>query len=510
MDKEDEEAMMMCVFIIIIIVYWAFMNGLLNGFPGGPDSSTITPVQRRNTAIFILVVTCVLNIFTIGFAFNEITYYYKQSYLALCFNTGGYFIYYGNEVINEMIFLHVINVAHIIIIIIGSSIVAKKERKTRAHKKNEMEKVKNHRMMLEQEEKARKKLFEKKTRNDMEQKKRDKQRAPELVNLRNRQLEKQASEQRRKENEEQKKRALQLDYDKMVQEKRKSRELMEKKRKENEDHRRKLDLIAQYKKYFKDIQNWLPQETQISNFQKIISDIRQIEGNCRVKNISEVNEEMTNSIAICKSNIRNLEKWQSMKSNFNLNQTSSSYAQIKEFTQFIENNLNYNIVTTAVAQLIDREFAIIDNGYNSVQSQFNKDMNELERQFKDLISTGDFQGIINTLNSLQTIAKKHEFHDKINKIETLIREVKIIDILFEFKEISNRVSINDVCERVNIARKDLIDSILKINKYIKNFRIDGEYIEIASDIGMQNYLDFIDNEFQTWNTFEKEKLGKKQ
>lgn len=98
-----------------------------------------------------------------------------------------------------------------------------------------------------------------------------------------------------------------------------------------------------------------------------------------------------------------------------------------------------------------------------------------------------------------------------NKFEELERESdarkKKLQRLHNLFDISERVKISDVTTLIDLTREGLLDFLVLNHDKLGGIKIDGDFLKVSlSDV--DNFMDLLDKQFESWSTKEKTKEGK--
>jgi hypothetical protein len=84
-----------------------------------------------------------------------------------------------------------------------------------------------------------------------------------------------------------------------------------------------------------------------------------------------------------------------------------------------------------------------------------------------------------------------------------------IERLSNVIKMAKRVSINGLAELLAMPKKELLSFLIDNTKYLPNFKILDNYLEINQDNTTQDFLSVLDKRFEAWTTAEKLKTDKR-
>jgi hypothetical protein len=86
---------------------------------------------------------------------------------------------------------------------------------------------------------------------------------------------------------------------------------------------------------------------------------------------------------------------------------------------------------------------------------------------------------------------------------------KLTQISNLFIQNVDKLAIDAIAEKLEMERMDLLAFMIQNYDKLEGIRIKGDYVTLSSENDVNQFIKLLDDQFLTWKSREKDKLGKK-
>jgi parallel beta-helix repeat protein len=312
-----------------------------------------------------------------------------------------------------------------------------------------------------------------------------------------------------------KKRKQQIEKERLQKEnlERLEKERLEKERLEKERiAKQKKDQFEQFQKEQKSKQQELENDITVieelmqkNEFENAIIKLGIMKTTADNYELANLTSQITRKLDTCKINQRILSQYNDLSASYNQGQLLKVHNEISELKTQIQNDSS--TASMLMGSILDK--------INKLQQKINHDLQEHRKSIEselnkmsNLLKEGNFDQSIVIIKEQQMKAKEFGFNALVKTLEERRNQLEKYIALFNIFKNTKKMVITDVCDMMEIERKELVKMVIEKSEILKGFKIEGEYLMLGESADLSQYMSDLNNQFSDWKAKENSKDGK--